>query len=471
MIGSGVKSYARGMASGATIVARKSNYDESELADFASKGGILSNHSYSSGDPDGYVPEYGMYTYNSSEWDEIMYNAPYLTICKSAGNNRNDDVNVDDKGYDLIFTLAACKNLITIGAVEDLFYYQDASSVVQSAFSNWGPTDDWRIKPDITANGVGLYSANNITNASYISKSGTSMSSPSVCGSIALLQQHFHNMNQVYMKSATVKALLFCTTDEAGEHDGPDFQSGWGLMNTARAAELISEKDKTALIEELSLNNGEVFTKDVAVDGSSPIAITINWTDPVGDLTFGEDNQTPVLVNDLDLRLMANGFVYEPWTFTPNESSTNFTDAASHGDNFRDNTERIDIKDIPAGIYTIKISHKGSLVEGHQDFSLVASGLSETNVTATNQLIKNCSAIKMFPTPLTTGYLFIHFPDEFKTENTSLFIFDVSGRLIKNIFLQANQNQVDLSDLKPGFYIAKIRQNKSALLSREIIVK
>jgi subtilisin family serine protease len=52
--------------------------------------------------------------------------------------------------------------------------------------------DDGRIKPDIVANGVALYSASSSLtgSATYEEKTGTSMASPSVAGSLALLQQH-----------------------------------------------------------------------------------------------------------------------------------------------------------------------------------------------------------------------------------------------------------------------------------------
>lgn len=223
MIGSGVDIDARGMATSATIVSYQSYNDKAEMADFAAGGGIISNHSYSRSNPKGDTPRYGVYSYHSEAWDELLYNAPYLTVCKSAGNNRNDTVNVGDNGYDLIYTIAAAKNLLTVGAVHDINVYYGPQSINQSSFTNWGPTDDWRVKPDLVANGVSLYSANHNHDTDYTSKSGTSMSTPTVAGAAALLQEHYHNENNVYMKSATVRALLLGTTDEAGDHDGPDF--------------------------------------------------------------------------------------------------------------------------------------------------------------------------------------------------------------------------------------------------------
>ncbi len=57
-------------------------------------------------------------------------------------------------GYDILFTVAVSKILLTVGAVEDIEEYTGLKSVVQAEFSSWGPTDDWRIKPDLVANGI-----------------------------------------------------------------------------------------------------------------------------------------------------------------------------------------------------------------------------------------------------------------------------------------------------------------------------
>jgi len=457
MVGTGIDISARGMASSATIVSRRSNNDKAEIASFAADGGILSNHSYSRGNPNGNIPLYGLYSLDSENWDQILYNAPYLTICKSAGNNRNDDVNIPDNGYDLIYTIAAAKNLLTVGAVNDVGVYNGPQSVVQSSFSNWGPTDDWRIKPDLVANGVGVYSANNDNNTNYVIKSGTSMSTPAVTGAIALLQQHYHNENGVYMKSATVRALLLGTTDEAGANDGPDFQSGWGLLNAERAAGLITNNGLSTRINELYLSNGESYTTTIETDGTTPLSVTIAWTDPPGTPIFGQaDNQTPMLVNDLDLRITKDATTYKPWVLTPNASSNNFTDPATKGDNYRDNLERIDIGSLPQGIYTITVSHKNNLVNGFQDFSMVISGLSESQSGLQNTEAKN-SLILVYPNPSEDGFFNVSIPNEIYKEHYNIKVFDLVGKEIKNGVYSEQEVNLNLSNLNSGLFILHIQ--------------
>jgi len=460
MIGTGINNDARGMASGSTIISRRSNNDESEIANFGAAGGILSNHSYSTGDPDGNTPLYGVYTDNAREWDEILFNAPYLTLCKSAGNNRNDGIaNIGDNGYDIIYTVAGSKNLITVGAVRDVIVYNGPESITQYSFSNWGPTDDWRIKPDITANGVTVFSADNDNDTDYGVRNGTSMSTASVTGAIALLQQHYHNENGVYMKAATVKALLTGTADEAGANDGPDFQSGWGLLNAERAAEAITNHGTLSRINELTLANGNAYTTTVEVDGTLPLALTIVWTDPAGNpVSGGIDNQTPMLVNDLDVRIFKDGIVFEPWTMTPNTNSNNFTDAATKGDNFRDNVERIDISNLPQGIYTVTVTHKGSLVNGSQDFSMVITGISN-NALGLQDLENPNNSFLIYPNPSKNGYFNISIQNEDISDNYKIEIFDLLGKLIERNVYHEKDIKYNVSNLNSGLFILKIQVN------------
>ena len=456
MIATGINSSARGMASSSTIVSRRSNNDEAEIANFAAAGGILSNHSYSSGNPNGNIPEYGAYSNNSRQWDEILYNAPFLTLCKSAGNTRNDGVNTGDNGYDLVYTTAVTKNVLTIGAVNDVGNYIGPSSVTQSSFSSWGPTDDWRIKPDLVANGVSVFSSDNDDDTDYSYKSGTSMSTPSITGAIALLQQHHNNVNSVYMKAATVKALLLGTTDEAGADDGPDFQNGWGLINAERAAQVISNNGTTSRINELSLTNGNTYTTTFETDGTSPLALAIVWTDPNGIPVGGLDNQSLMLVNDLDVRITRNSDIYAPWVLTPNSSLDNFDDPATKGDNFRDNVERIDVSSLPEGIYTVNVSHKNNLVNGFQDFSMVINGISESTSSLENLNDQDNSLI-VFPNPSENGYFNISIPEEHNADNYNVQVFDLIGKLRKSKNYNNKEIKMDVSNLNSGLYIMLVR--------------
>jgi len=129
---------------------------------------------------------FGFYGPRERDWDEIAYNAPYYLIVKSAGNDRGDngagvaepDGGAD--GYDCVSTPAPAKNIITVGAVNDLPNgYTGAPNVIMTSFSGWEPTDDGRVKPDVVGNGTSLLSLGNGTN-DYTNRTGTSMATPSM---------------------------------------------------------------------------------------------------------------------------------------------------------------------------------------------------------------------------------------------------------------------------------------------------
>ena len=395
IMAAGVVSSAKGMAYEANLRAFDWNNDNSEMASEAAAGALMSNHSYGYvrgwangtwyGNPSISTQEdylFGFYDANSQAWDQIAYDAPYYLICKSAGNDRNDCGNGTypcdgaPDGYDCIGQQGIAKNIMTVAAVEDVAGgYGGPSSVVMSSFSSWGPADDGRIKPDISANGISLYSTDDDNDTDYTTLSGTSMSSPSVTGSLALLQQHFEDQNGTgnYMKAATLKALVINTADECGAADGPDYEFGWGLMNTQSAALKITEDQSTDVISEHILNDGSTFTRDVLALGTEPLKVTIVWTDPPGTPVSPQlDPITPMLVNDLDLSIADLSTTYYPWKLDRDNPSNPATNA---GENDVDNVEVIYIANPVAGNYTITVDHDGTLSGGSQAFSMILSGI------------------------------------------------------------------------------------------------
>ena len=397
IMASGVQASAKGMAPAANLRAFDWNSDESEMASEAAAGALMSNHSYgytrgwswngsswvwygnsSISSEEDYL--FGFYDSGSQEWDQIAHDAPYYLIVKSAGNDRGDGPGTsppNDGPYDCIGTRGISKNVLTVGAIEDIpGGYSGPSSVVMSSFSSWGPADDGRIKPDIVTNGVGLYSTYDGSDTDYNSISGTSMATPSATGSLALLQEHWENLNGSgnFMRAATLKALVIHTADEAGSNTGPDYEFGWGLMNTKNAALKISEDQTINVIDERTLSNGGSYNRTVYSNGSEPLKVTICWTDVPGTPVSAQlDPLDPMLVNDLDLRITKDANTYYPWKLSRN----NPTNAATNNsENDVDNVEVVYIANPTQGNYTITIDHDGALSGGSQAYSIILSGIS-----------------------------------------------------------------------------------------------
>lgn len=393
----GINPNAKGMAYEAQVIAYEFNNDNSEMAFEAANGLVISNHSYGLrtgwdvnsagtgwqwfGDPSvSNVEDYRFGYYddsNSRVWDDIAYNAPYYLIIKSGGNDRTDvgdGTRPPDGPYDCLEPKSVAKNVLTIGAVEHLANtYTNPTQVIMSEFSSWGPTDDGRIKPDISAIGVDVFSTLSDGVNSYGLLSGTSMSAPNTTGSLSLIQEYYSQLNGgTYMRSATLKALTIHSANEAGDAPGPDYEFGWGLLAVDKAANIITRNDgKQFLLKEATLNSNDSLVYKISVSGSAPLIATIVWTDVPGTPAPISLNPTDLmLVNDLDLR------VYDPsknatlpWILDP----ANPDRAATRGDNFRDNVEKIEIANPIAGEYTIVIKHKNQLRNGRQDVSLIVT--------------------------------------------------------------------------------------------------
>lgn len=404
IVAGGVNANAKGMAYLAELKTYDWNAVNGEMAQAAIDGMEISNHSwgvetgwsYSGGwnwlGDAAIAPledyNFGYYNSSSRTWDGIARNAPYFLMVKSAGNDRTEGPgyagtgNYPEKdggtdGYDCISAAGLAKNILTVGAVNEVLNYTGPSSVVVAYFSGWGPADDGRIKPDIVGNGVGVYSTSSGNNSAYETMDGTSMSAPNVTGTLVLLQQLYQQeCGGSPMLSSTLKGLAIHTADECGTTEGPDYRFGWGLLNAQAAATVILENNSKNTMEEITLVEEQSYEREVSVSGNAPLKVTICWTDVIGPIQSPSlNNRTPSLVNDLDLRLVdESGNTYYPYKLNPDSPSAAATNDSK---NNVDNVEHVYIAAPTAGDYTIIVDHEGTISGGEQVFSLIVSGIDE----------------------------------------------------------------------------------------------
>ncbi len=349
---------------------------------------------------------FGQYNTIARQWDEVAHMNPYYLAFTAAGNDRSDGPQVGETvyyqsgtvwrpivyspqtcprgdgevkgGYDTISGQAVAKNIITVGAVHEALYggTRSCTRAAMTTFSCWGPTDDGRIKPDIVANGVDLYSCGHSGSRDYRTMSGTSMASPTAAGSAVLLVQHYDRLfpGQA-MRSSTLKGLILHTADDLGRV-GPDYQYGWGLMNTRAAAELLqAHHDGPAgamIVEDLLDSQDLVDSYYLYTDGTEPIRITLCWTDPPAGAIDALDNTARRLIHDLDLRLVGPGGppAFYPYKLDPQDPGA----VAGTGDNNLDNVEQIYLASPGrAGMYEVRVSTGGLASQVKQHYSLVSS--------------------------------------------------------------------------------------------------
>lgn len=466
IVAQGITANLRGIAFNGSVDSYNWTNDYAEMADEASRGMMVSNHSYWIGQNARW--NFGSYDSRARSFDLIAFSAPYYLAVTAAGNDRNDVTDPligpylsEKSGYNLIRGMQNGKNFLTVGAVNQVSSYTGPDSVVMSGFSSWGPTDDGRIKPEIVAKGVGVRSTLDTSDTASGVMNGTSMASPAVAGAALLMQQHYHNVFNNYMKAATLKGLLMHTADEAGFYDGPDYEYGWGLLNAGKAATVITAKNVGAsIIDELTLANSQTYTKSITVSGTEPLMVSISWTDRAGTASGSSDDDSPALkiVNDLDVRVVkTDNTTYFPWTLDP---ANTFNPADRTKDNFRDNYEKVQVNN-PGGTYNIIVTHKGTLTGGSQDFSLIVSG---PQVLSTKETVKIDDAISIYPNPVANS---LNFAVTNSIVLSDVSIFDVTGKMIISS-KDLSSNSIDVSRLQSGVYFAKFTSEDKTVTKKFI---
>lgn len=487
---------------------------------------IISNHSYGTNNgwreaeingenawfwpgaftsPNTYADAQGTYYTNDRDYDKIVYNNPSYIIVKSAGNSFGDGPGTDtqkkyyrdssnnfvefaatdtlppnncSQGYDCIGIGSLAKNIIVVGATNRITTnggrYTTSADTVHSFYSSAGPRDDGGIKPDISAVGTDVASAdtdNDSTGSSGIALgSGTSYSAPIVTGIIGLwMQINKQLFSGNLLNAASVKTVMIHSASEAG-NIGPDPHFGWGFINAKKGAELlVGKSNNTVIFSDETLNSGTPNSKTIIASGSEPLKVTISWIDPEytnipTSYAQAYNNRTSTIINDLDLRIIetATNTTYLPWKLDANSPMT----PATKGDNTVDNVEQVIVDAPVAGSpYRIEINNKGTLMNNSganapQNYSIIVTGY--TSFLETKETNASGS-IAIAPT-ITKDFVKI-----LKAPKKSIFnVYDLTGKKLQSGAINNDQESVDLSTYMKGIYIIEIKTDKE-VISKKVI--
>ncbi|MBZ9788280.1 S8 family serine peptidase [Psychroflexus sp. CAK57W] len=491
LVAQGIEPRAKGMAPKSKAYVYDSNEDRLEVARLAIDSLLLvSNHSYgvpllNNDGVDNPSSLFGTYTSDSRNWDLIANASPYLLSVHSAGNNGREEASEPSvPGGDKLSGPKISKNTLTVGSANfeeidlnangEIVRPSFGSVTIASDFSSQGPTDDFRVKPDLLGVGERLFSTSVTENSSgefvdgYATLQGTSMAAPNVAGTLLLLQELYYRQNNTFMKSATAKALLCTTASDVGR-TGPDIVNGWGLINAKKAANVILENNFSSLVLEKTLNDVDrSYTVEFTITNNINTDVGLVWNDPAGTANNGDlNNSTPNLVNDLDLKVIGpnNEEIY-PWKL----DETDTRNSALRGINDRDNVEIINLENADTGTYKIVIDYKNELAETEgsksQEFSLVVTNYDQ--VTLSNQSF-NTKSIVLWPNPVKNRLNISSSEINFSTD-VQVSVYDMLGRKVidKKDFDSTSSLSIDTSTLSKGIYILNLTDGAQSIQKRII---
>lgn len=292
-----------------------------------------------------------VYTVDSQAIDSYVWSNPDFLPVFSAGNGWQSDSGAVTNVERAIDTEAAAKNVLAVGASENLRpTWTDSDNPNQMAyFSSRGPMPDGRIKPDIVAPGTFILSTKSTQgnnywasykNNRYAYNGGTSMSCPLAAGAMALVRQWLverRGYTNEVPTSALMKAVVMGGAAEMYGQSGhnvvsmaPNKDEGWGRMDLEGTL-YPTNGLAVRLFDRVPFSDGGARQFEFTLTNDAPLAVQLVWTDYPAD-----PSAELSLVNDLDLVVSnrTTGAVYSP-------------------DDHVNNIESVRLASAPAGDYAV----------------------------------------------------------------------------------------------------------------------
>jgi hypothetical protein len=319
---------------GVAVKARLSSSDYQHLLPddnnyFKNAGISVQNHSYGTTLENYYGAEAAAYDQQVFTLDTLLH----IFSSGNIGNTAPDDGTYRGlTGYaNLSGTFKQSKNVLVTGGIDTGYRIP--------ALSSKGPAFDGRISPQIVAYG----------------QAGTSDAAATTTGIATIVQEAYQQEYGMTPSAAMMKAILINTADDINV-PGPDYSSGYGLINAVAAVRTI--KDKRLFTGEVSQGNTAGIPINIPPN-TARLKITLSWNDPAAT-----ENVNKALLNDLDLAVTDNaGNSYSPWILSTYPLADSLAAPARRGRDSLNNLEQVTIEQPATGVMTIRV-HARQLSSG-----------------------------------------------------------------------------------------------------------
>ncbi|HVS98436.1 MAG TPA: S8 family serine peptidase, partial [Puia sp.] len=301
----------------------------------------------------------GLYDALANFTDAQLYQYPNLTHVFASGNDGGFHCTPYPVQFATVKSGFQCaKNAISVGNIDNTDPAGDNTYIINGG-SSCGPTGDGRIKPDLVAGGSAVVSTQPFNTYAY--GWGTSLSSPTVAGTLALLVQRYRQLHGGADPPAALLKALACNTAVDLGNPGPDYVFGYGSLDGKAAADAMEAGQYS--IGSIA-DGGTVNANLVIPSGLAQVRIMIYWTDyPAAPFAAA------ALVNNLDLTVTdPASALHHPLVLNPDPAHV--TDNAVEGIDSLNNIEQV-VLDHPAGGTCNIAIHGTSIPEGPQTYVLV----------------------------------------------------------------------------------------------------
>ena len=305
---------------------------------------------------------FNTYIFTDMTADQFVWGHREFLHCNSMGNYGTDTM-----GHPVM-----AKDIISVGAT-----LNGTSCRSLASYSSRGPTADGRRKPQLVSPGDNVMSADYQNPSGYKSLSGTSMATPNMTASMALIRNYFQlgyyptgdTLTGVKrsISAALNKAVGIVGADnDVSGYTVPDNNVGWGRVDLDSSLYFAGDTSKLWVLDDtIGLETGDSVLIPINVTSvQKPFRVTLCWSDYPGTMRAAY-----ICVNDLDLTVFSpTGAAYKGNVYSCGQSDTGgVNDSLNVEECTRINSPEV-------GTWGIMVKAR-NVPQGPQPFALAAIGV------------------------------------------------------------------------------------------------